>query len=129
MNVNLKVLAFVLGAVSFSSVGAENLPNLRIDVFPDKEGTVTIKDKYYFQKVFSINVSNKESKPTTLAHGCFVLFNRNGDHISSSGIQLELLGKYEASASKNGLVYFIGDNKDFYGYQFVKWSKTECKNS
>jgi hypothetical protein len=110
-------------------MGSENLPNLRIDVFPDKEGTVTIKDKYYFQKTFSINVINKESKPINLSHGCFVLFNRNGEHISSSGIQLELLGEYEASASKNGLVYFIGDNKDFYGYPFVKWSKTDCENS
>ena len=99
-----------------------------ITIFAQKESqgsqwdSTTGEAKYMVSyKVTLDNASGKSIEPGKDNKMCFFLFDKNGKTFMSTGIELEMLKKYNPRDNRTGLVYFSGSNPDVLNMPFVRF--------
>ena len=99
-----------------------------ITIFAQKESqgsqwdSTTGEAKYMVSyKVTLDNASGKSIEPGKDNKMCFFLFDKNGKTFMSTGIELEMLKKYNPRDNRTGLVYFSSSNPDVLNMPFVRF--------
>lgn len=99
-----------------------------ITIFAQKESqgsqwdSTTGEAKYMVSyKVTLDNASGKSIEPGKDNKMCFFLFDKNGKTFMSTGIELEMLKKYNPRDNRTGLVYFSSSNHDVLNMPFVRF--------
>lgn len=99
-----------------------------ITVFAQKESqgsqwdSTTGEAKYMVSyKVTLDNASGKSIEPGKDNKMCFFLFDKAGKSFMSTGIDLDMLKKYESRGNRTGGVYFSSSNPDVLNMPFVRF--------
>ncbi|WP_148244610.1 DUF4354 family protein [Enterobacter asburiae] len=99
-----------------------------ITIFAQKESqgsqwdSTTGEAKYMISyKVTLDNASDKSIEPGKDNKMCFFLFDKNGKSFMSTGIEVEMLKKYNPRDNRTGLVYFASANPDVLNMPFVRF--------
>ncbi|HDT1120567.1 MULTISPECIES: DUF4354 domain-containing protein [Enterobacter cloacae complex] len=99
-----------------------------ITIFAQKESqgsqwnSATGEAKYMAgYKVTLDNASGKSIDPGKDNKMCFFLFDKTGKTFMSTGIQLEMLKKYEPRDNRTGEVYFSSSDPDVLNMPFVRF--------
>lgn len=99
-----------------------------ITVFAQKESqgsqwdSTTGEAKYMVSyKVTLDNASGKSIEPGKDNKMCFFLFDKAGKSFMSSGIDLDMLKKYESRDNRTGDVYFSSSSPDVLNMPFVRF--------
>lgn len=99
-----------------------------ITIFAQKESqgsqwdSTTGEAKYMVSyKVTLDNASGKSIEPGKDNKMCFFLFDKTGKTFMSTGIELEMLKKYNSRDNRTGLVYFSSSNPDVLNMPFVRF--------
>lgn len=99
-----------------------------ITIFAQKEpqgsqwDSTTGEEKYLVSyKVTLDNASGKIIEPGKDNKMCFFLFDNNGKKFMSTGIEMEMLRKYNLRDNRTGLVYFVSSNPDVLNMPFVRF--------
>ena len=98
-----------------------------ITIFAQKESqgsqwnSATGEAKYMVSyKVTLDNASGKSIEPGKDNKICFFLFDKTGKTFMSTGIELDMLKKYEPRDNRTGVVYFSSSNPDVLNMPFVR---------
>ena len=99
-----------------------------ITIFAQKESqgsqwnSATGEAKYMVSyKVTLDNASGKSIEPGKDNKICFFLFDKTGKTFMSTGIELDMLKKYEPRDNRTGVVYFSSSNPDALNMPFVRF--------
>lgn len=99
-----------------------------ITIFAQKESqgsqwnSTTGEAKYIVSyKVTLDNASGKSIEPGKDNKMCFFLFDKTGKTFMSTGIELDMLKKYEPRDNRTGVVYFASSNPDVLNMPFVRF--------
>ncbi|MGX5107499.1 DUF4354 family protein [Enterobacter cloacae] len=99
-----------------------------IKIFAEKESqgsqwdSTTGEAQYMVSyKVTLDNFSKKSIEPGKENKMCFFLFDNKGKSFMSTGIQLEMLKKYNPLDNRTGMVYFASSNPDVLNMPFVRF--------
>lgn len=101
-------------------------PDLRIDSFKEKQGSLAQNGEVSYEVVFDVNVANLLNEDFKMPKSCFILSDEQHNKVVSSGISANLLMPYGKRASKEGKVMFTSKDKKIYDMSLVSWSSTEC---
>ncbi|SSH80086.1 Uncharacterised protein [Klebsiella pneumoniae] len=107
-----------------------------ITIFAEKESqgsqwdSTTGEAKYMASyKVTVDNASGKSIEPGKDNKMCFFLFDKAGKTFMSTGIELDMLKKYEPRDNRTGVVYFSSSNPDVLNMSFVRFGMgKDCIN-
>ncbi|TDS84888.1 uncharacterized protein DUF4354 [Rahnella sp. BIGb0236] len=101
-------------------------PDLRIDSFKEKQGSLAQNGEIFYEVVFDVNVANLLNEDFKMPKSCFILSDEQQNKVVSSGISANLLMPYGKRGSKEGEVMFTSKDKKIYNMSLVSWSSTEC---
>ncbi|EPY7202852.1 DUF4354 family protein [Klebsiella variicola] len=122
--------------LAFSAVGAaqavekeshgDKFTGITIYAQKDSQGSqwnsTTGEEKYMvIYKVTLDNASGTSIEPGKDNKMCFLLFDKSGKEFMNTGIELEMLRKYEPRDNRTGLVYFSSSSPEVLNMPFVRF--------
>jgi len=128
MKISYVICSALLALTTISAHASQvKTPDLRIDAFKEKQGSLAQNGELFYEVVFDVNVANLQNEDFKMPKSCFILSDEKGNKVVSSGISANLLMHYGERDSKEGKVMFTSKDKNIYDMSLVSWSSTGCQ--